>query len=195
MKKTVLLSIVVLMLAATFGLIFNFSSSTITNAQTADAQKMPEVITLAKDAKLGPVTFNHAKHNNGEYKVNNAAIGCTTCHHTAAPAAEVAKCPPYKLAWPTDRTTTLTAELFTKDPKAAGVAACRDCHAKADAKPKLMDAMPTVKPEGASAPVVLNNMQAFHKSCAGCHTDQKKANPAFKGPTTAQCVMCHKKAA
>ena len=32
--------------------------------------KMPEVITLGKDAKLGQVTFNHVKHNGGTYSID-----------------------------------------------------------------------------------------------------------------------------
>ncbi|HTH51004.1 MAG TPA: hypothetical protein VL501_03675, partial [Pyrinomonadaceae bacterium] len=33
------------------------------------AQTMPDVIILGKDAKLGQVTFNHAKHNGGAYNI------------------------------------------------------------------------------------------------------------------------------
>src|SRR5215467_11714446 len=107
------------------------------------AQTMPDTITLGKDSKLGQVTFNHHAHNSGEYSVSGTGpVACTECHHTAQPAAEAAKHPPHKTAWPADRTTTLTEDLFKQDPKAAGVAACRDCHARVGMTPKLMPAIP-----------------------------------------------------
>src|SRR5687767_15049661 len=120
-------------------------------AQTAPAAqdiKMPEVIILGKDAKLGQVTFNHVSHNGGKYSIDGTGpIACIECHHTAQPAAELAKFPGLKTAWPADRTTTLTADLFNKDPRAAGVAACRDCHARAGMTPKLMAQIPEIKHE------------------------------------------------
>ena len=156
---------------------------------------MPEVITLGQDAKLGQVTFNHTKHNGGEYSIDGGKIACIECHHTAQPAAEVAKHPPLKTSWPADRTTTLTAELFAKDPNAAGVAACRDCHARAEQKPKLIPAIPEIKHESSTALITLTNQQAFHRACTGCHAEVKKTKPASKGPTAMQCTFCHKKAA
>lgn len=163
--------------------------------QTVD-QKMPEVVILGKDAKLGQVTFNHVKHNGGEYGIDKGSpITCVTCHHTARPAAEIAKFPPLKTSWPADRTTVLTGELFTKDAKAAGVAACRDCHARTGEKPKLLDAIPEIKHEGSPAPITVTNMTAFHRTCAGCHTEVRKTVPTSKGPIQTQCMMCHKKAA
>ena len=159
-------------------------------------QTMPEVIVLGKDAKLGQVTFNHVKHNGGTYSIDGTGpIACTECHHTAQPAAELAKHPPLKTPWPADRTTTLTADLFKKDPAAAGVAACRSCHARAGEVPKLLPTIPEIKHESSTAMISLTNQQALHRNCAGCHTEIKKSNPASKGPTATQCVLCHKKAA
>lgn len=161
----------------------------------AQAGKVPDVIVLGKDSKLGSVTFNHVKHNGGEYSIDGTtAIGCVECHHTAQPAAELEKHPPLKTAWPADRTTTLTLDLFTKDPAAAGVAACRDCHARAGQTPKLMPAIPEIKHESTTAMVSLNNQQAFHRNCAGCHTQVVKERKV-KAPTTTQCTMCHKRGA
>ncbi len=40
------------------------------------AQTAPKTVTLAKEAKLGPVTFNHATHQ----AIKGAT--CTTCHAT-----------------------------------------------------------------------------------------------------------------
>jgi cytochrome c553 len=167
-----------------------------TLAQKADEQKMPEVIVLGKDAKLGQVTFSHAKHNGGTYSITPASpIACTSCHHTAQPASEIAKHPPLKTAWPTDRAMSLTAELFAKDAKAAGVAGCRECHARTGEKPKLLDAIPEIKHEGSPALITMNNMTAFHRTCAGCHGEVRKTLPLSKGPIQTQCTMCHKKTA
>lgn len=160
-----------------------------------DAQTMPEVIMLGKDAKLGTVTFNHLKHNSGEYNiVKGQAIACVACHHTAQPAAEAIKTPPLKTVWPADRTTTLNKELFEKDAAAAGVAKCADCHAREGATPKLIAAIPQIKHESSTALITLNNQQAFHRACTGCHAEVKKANLATKAPTAMQCTVCHKKA-
>jgi len=194
MKKNTILLITATFLAVCFVFLAADVSGTRSNAMPADDQKMPDVVTLGKDAKLGQVTFDHTKHSGGTYTIDKTALACTTCHHTARPAADVAKTPGMKTAWPADRTTSLTAELFTKDPKAAGVVGCRECHARAGEKPKLLDAIPEFKPEGAAA-VAMNNQQAFHRNCAGCHTEVKKTVPASKGPGTSQCMMCHKKAA
>lgn len=167
----------------------NVKANTNTNVQT-----MPEVIILGKDSKLGQVTFSHVKHNGGTYTIDQtSSIACISCHHTERPAADIAKFPPLKTAWPVDRTTTLTSELFAKDPKGAKVAACRDCHARTGEKPKLLAAIPEIKHEGSPAIITLNSQTAFHRTCAGCHTEVKMTRPLQKGPTQNQCTMCHKK--
>ena len=173
-----------------------FLSSERFSSVSAQTQTIPDVIVLGKDAKLGQVTFDHVKHNGGTYSIDGTGpIACTECHHTAQPAAELAKHPPLKTPWPADRTTTLTADLFKKDPAAAGVAACRSCHARAGETPKLIAAIPEIKHESSAAMISLTNQQAFHRSCAGCHTEIKKTKPATKAPTAMQCTMCHKRAA
>ena len=164
-------------------------------AHAQNAEKIPDVIILGKDAKLGQITFNHVNHNGGKYSIDGTGpIACIECHHTAQPASELAKHPPLKTAWPADRTTTLAAELFAKGPAAAGVAACRSCHARAGEVPRLVSAIPEIKHESSTAMISLTNQQAFHRNCAGCHTEVKKTQPAMKGPSTMQCTMCHKKA-
>jgi cytochrome c553 len=138
--------------------------------------------------------FNHVSHNGGKSSIDGTGpIGCTECHHAAQPAAELAKHPPLKTSWPAGRTTTLTAELFTKDPAAAGVAACRDCHARAGQTPKLIAAIPEIKHESSRAMITLTNQQAFHRNCAGCYTEAAKDRPNMKAPKATQCTMCHKK--
>lgn len=170
--------------------------STIKSAAQSTPQddvKMPQVVTLGTDAKLGKVTFDHVKHNGGAYSIDGTGpIACIECHHTAQPAAEIAKHPPLKTAWPAERTTTLTAELFSKGAAAAGVAACRDCHARAGETPKLIAAIPEIKHEASTALITLTNQQAFHRTCAGCHTEVAKTKK-IKAPTAMQCTQCHKK--
>ena len=198
MKRRFLL-VTAVTLATIAGLLFTGElSNTRINAQATPAppQTMPDVIVLGKDAKLGQVTFNHKNHNNGKYSIDqNGPIECISCHHTAQPQSEIAKHPPLKTSWPADRTTTLTADLWAKDPKNAGVVACRDCHARAGEKSKLLDKIPEIKHEGSTAIISVTNQQAFHRACAGCHTEVKKTRPNSTGPTTTQCTMCHNKAA
>jgi len=194
MKKSALLLGGVLLLAAGMASVVGDSSGRASAQETE--QKMPEVVILGKDAKLGQVTFNHVKHNGGAYNITpGTPIACISCHHTAQPAAEVAKHPPLKTSWPTDRATSLTAELFAKGAREAGVAACRECHARTGEKPKLLPAIPEIKHEGSPALISLNNMQALHRTCAGCHTEVKKTIPTSKAPTANQCTICHKKTA
>lgn len=190
----------VLMLCAVFiiATVLFESPSTITkDASAQDVTKPPEVIILGAEAKLGSIKFNHLDHITKNRSADGTKqIACVECHHTAQPLAEALKNPPHKTAWPPDRTTTLTAELLEKDPKAVG-AVCRDCHAKTDTKPKLLPEIPQVKFEGSADPTVMTNQQAFHRNCGGCHDAVVKARPALDPPppTTKKCMACHKKIA
>ena len=103
--------------------------------------------------------------------------------------------PPLKTTWPADRTTTLTADLFTKDPAGAAVASCRDCHARAGTTPKLVPEIPSIKHEASTAIINLTNQQAFHRNCDGCHMEVLKNNPAAKVPRATNCTTCHKRTA
>jgi cytochrome c553 len=175
------------------------STSRITyDVSAQDAKKPPETIILAKEAKLGQVTFHHLDHITKNRSADGTkAIECVECHHTAQPASEAVKHPPHKTAWPADRTTTLTAELLEKDPNAPAVNICTDCHARAETKPKLPSEIPKLKYEGSDEPTVLTNQQAFHRNCGGCHDAVMKTRPdlAPPAPTSKKCVACHKKAA
>jgi hypothetical protein len=166
-------------------------------ASAQDARKMPETMVLSKEAKLGGVAFNHMKHATEKLSPDGTqVVPCVECHHTAQPLAEALKHPPHKIVWPADRTTTLTAELLGKDAT-LGVNKCTDCHARADAKPKLLPEIPSVKFEGSDEATVLNNQQAFHRNCGGCHDEVVKARPALDPapPTSKKCTACHKKTA
>ena len=189
--KVAVISVVISVCAISIG---DHIQGILTTAQVRQEIKMPEVIVLGKDARLGTVIFNHVSHNGGKYSIaGTGPIACVECHHAAQPAAELAKHPPLRTAWPADRTTTLTQALFTTDPAGAGVAACRDCHARAGQTPKLLPAIPEIKHESSTAMITLTNQQAFHRNCAGCHTEAAKENKALKAPTTTQCMTCHKR--
>ena len=160
-------------------------------------KKPPETIVLAKEAKLGPVPFNHLKHiTENRSPDGTKQLTCVECHHTAQPMSEAVKHPPHKTVWPADRTTTLTIELLEKDPSALG-AICTDCHARAGTKPKLLPEIPQVKFEGSAEPTIMNNALAFQHSCGGCHDQVVKARPNLDPPppTSKKCMACHKKAA
>ena len=179
-------------------LLLAVASSTNIDVSAQDAKKTPETIILAKEAKLGPVTFNHLAHATQNRSADGTKpIACVECHHTAQPASEAVKHPPHKTVWPADRTTTLTAELLEKDPSAPAVNICTDCHARAETKPKLLPEIPKLKYEGSDEPTVLTNQQAFHRACGGCHDAAVKARPdlAPQPPTSKKCVVCHKKTA
>ena len=174
-------------------LVLGWSSSSNTSAQ--EGKKPPDVVVLAPQAKLGSVKFSHIDHITKNRSVDGTKpIACVECHHTAQPASEAAKNPLHKTVWPADRTTTLTANLFEKDPSAPAVTSCRDCHTRAEEKPKLLSAIPSIKLEGSAEPVVLNNQQAFHRNCGGCHDEIAKARETT-APTSKKCVACHKKTA
>src|SRR6185436_2917935 len=150
MKVLTIFALAILSIAAV-----SYTSGITTGKSNEDGKKPPEVITLGIDAKLGTIKFNHLDHITKNRSADGTKqIACVECHHTAQPAAEAAKHPPHKTAWPADRTTTLTADLFEKDASAPPVTMCHDCHARADEKPKLLPAIPTIKLEGAAEPVV-----------------------------------------
>jgi Zn ribbon nucleic-acid-binding protein len=162
-----------------------------------EGKKPPEVITLGGEAKLGPIKFNHLDHITKNRSADGTKqLECVECHHTAQPLAEAVKHPPHKTVWPADRTTTLTMELLEKEATAVG-AVCRDCHARADTKPKVLPEIPQVKFEGSAEVTIMTNQQAFHRNCAGCHDAVVKARPDLTPPppTSKKCMACHKKAA
>ena len=163
---------------------------------TAAGRKPQDVYMLGAEAKLGAVSFSHLNHTTKNRNLEGTApMACVECHHTAQPASEVAKHPPLKTSWPADRTTTLAADLFAKDPQAPAVDVCRDCHSRADTKPKLLPELPQIKMEEGTALVTLNNQQAFHRNCGGCHDEIVKSRKDVNPPTSKKCVACHKRTA
>jgi hypothetical protein len=171
------------------------TSSLSFDASAQDTKKPQDTYTLATAAKLGQVAFSHINHTTKNRNLEGTGpSACIECHHTAQPAAEAAKHPPLKTAWPADRTTTLTVELLAKEPNAAG-AVCRDCHARADEKPKLLPENPQIKFAVGTELVTLTNQQAFHRNCAGCHDEIVKTRTDVSPPTSKKCTACHKRAA
>ena len=154
---------------------------------------IPEVVILGKASKPGRVRFNHVKHNGGEYIISGPIL-CIECHHTAQPATDLDSIPQHKTVWPAGRNTTLTAELFAEDPIKAGVAACRDCHARAGRKPKLLDAMPSIEDPETKEVTKITNQVAFHTACDVCHFQIKFRVDGTKAPEATTCSACHKPA-
>ncbi len=192
------MKVLTIVAAFIFAILLVSVAPTITaDVSAQDGKKPPEIITLGTEAKLGSIKFNHLDHITKNRSVDGTKpIACVECHHTAQPASEAAKHPPHKTVWPADRTTTLTMELLEKDPNALG-AVCRDCHARADTKPKLLPEIPQVKFEGSAEPTIMTNQQAFHRKCGACHDEVMKARPDLTPPppTSKKCVACHKKTA
>ena len=182
-----ILIVAVALSSATSSLSFHLSGQ--------DTKKPQDTYTLATEAKLGPVTFSHVNHTTKNRNLEGTGpSACIECHHTAQPAAQAAKHPPLKTVWPADRTTTLTAEVLATDPNAVG-AVCRDCHARTDAKPKLLPEIPQIKFETGTELVTLTNQQAFHRNCAGCHDEIVKTRKDVNPPTSKKCTACHKRVA
>ena len=165
-------------------------------ALVADGKTPQDVYKLSTDSKKDkakslPVTFSHVNHATKNYSVDGTkTVGCVECHHTDQPAAEAAKHPPLKTAYPADRTVTLTAET-AKDPKTPDVDNCRACHAQAGDKPKLLAANPQVTYEGDTDATVLDNEEAYHRNCNTCHDQAAEARKGLKIPTSQECLKCH----
>ena len=171
------------------------TSSATLDVSAQDTKKPQDTYILATEAKLGLVAFSHINQTTKNRNLEGTGPSeCIECHHTAQPAAEAAKHPPLKTVWPADRTTSLTAAILATDPNAVG-AVCRDCHARANAKPKLLLEIPQIKFETGTELVTLTNQQAFHRNCAGCHDEIVKTRRDVTPPTSKKCVACHKKAA
>jgi len=91
-------------------------------AGTLYAQAPPKTVTLAKEAKLGPVTFDHATHQ--AMKGNT----CTTCHATEK-GGKVKD----GMFHPTKPSPTLTGgclDCHKKPENAKAPKACTGCHKK-----------------------------------------------------------------
>lgn len=164
-------------------------------AALSQTTTLPDTIVLSEKAVLGKVTFSHSNHITKNYNIEGTRpVHCIECHHVEQPEAEAKKAAPHQTAYPPNRTTTLTAELLTKEPNTK-VTPCRSCHARKEEKPAVWPQIPEIKSENSTAIITLTNQQAFHRACAGCHDQVLKVRPDAKSPTTTKCMVCHKKAA
>jgi class III cytochrome C family protein len=162
---------------------------------TARAQTTtpPETIVLADKAALGKVAFSHSNHITKNYNIEGTRpVQCVECHHVEQPESEAKNVAAHLTAYPANRTTTLTAELLTKEPNTK-VTPCRSCHARKEEKPIVWPQIPEIKSENSTAIITLTNQQAFHRACAGCHDQVIKVRPDAKSPATNKCTVCHKK--
>lgn len=177
------------------GLACNNLNESASMALAFDGRVPQKEYILSKDSKNpkgAPVPFSHETHSTKNYNIDGTGpIACIECHHTDQPASEAAKRPPLKSAHPPDRTTTLTADLLAKDPKAPDVLACRACHEQEGKKPRLLPENPPVTYEGDTDPTVLNNEEAYHRNCNTCHDAAVEKRPTLKIPTSQQCKECH----
>lgn len=187
-------AIVVLTAFFLFTAVLRPSAQRLPKTPVGNQKVIPEVILLGKASKPGQVRFNHVKHNSGEYSISGPIL-CIECHHTAQPAPDLDEMPPHKIVWPAGRTTTLTAELFAEDPIKAGVAACRDCHARPGRKPKLIGAMPSIVDPETKEVTKITNQVAFHTACDVCHFQIKFRADGTAAPEATTCSACHKRVA
>ncbi|MGB8508810.1 MAG: cytochrome c3 family protein [Pyrinomonadaceae bacterium] len=194
MKKIILLAAIVAFFWQVMGCrIGSFKSASA--ALVAEDTKLPkDIYKLSTDAKkpadAPAVTFSHVNHSTKNYSLDGTkTIACAECHHTNQPAAEAAKHPPLKTAFPADRATTLTA-AFLKAPNEE-VLTCRSCHAQEGAKPKTIAENPKVTYEGDTDATVLTNEEAYHRNCNSCHDQAVELRKNLKIPTSQQCTACH----
>lgn len=167
------------------GLVFAVSSSLKTTTPPDDPRTIPEVIVLGEKVVLGKVTFKHQDHISRKVE-GVAEVTCATCHHSERSVADAGG----KTVHPADRTVTLTAETF-KDAKTPSVTKCVDCHLPKGATPSILKEVPQIT--AGDKKTVLNNQNAFHAACTGCHEAALKTNAALKAPKANQCMQCHKK--
>ncbi|MEA2172765.1 MAG: Class cytochrome family [Blastocatellia bacterium] len=159
--------------------------------QDKESKTQPKQVTLDKDSqsdKWGEVAFNHENHATKNYSPDGTKpIGCTECHHTDQPAANLKT--PLKTS---ERNVVLTADLL-KTADAAAVKTCRACHLQVgdDSKP-----LPVVTYPDKPNPVKMSNDNAYHINCNTCHDAVIKAKPALKGKLGGSgpqdCALCHK---
>src|SRR5688500_11329476 len=189
MKLLTIVAILIVAVALSSGI-----SSLSFDVSAQDAKKPQDTYTLATEAKLGPVAFSHLNHVTKNRNLEGTGPStCVECHHTAQPAAEAAKHPPLKTAWPADRESTLTAEVLAKDPNAVG-ALCRDCQARAASQPSLLPVQPQVKCPVGTALVTVNNQHAYQRNCAACDGELVKTRTDVTPPPAKKCTACHKRA-
>src|SRR5437016_12115648 len=153
-----------------------------------ESKEQPAKIKLATDSvddKWGEVAFDHTNHATKNYTVDGKGVGtCVECHHTDQPKENL-KAPLVT----SERKVILTADVL-KDAAATPVKTCRSCHLQAgdDSKP-----LPVITKDGKQ--VKMDNENAYHINCFGCHDAAIKAKPELatkiSGSDPKACVKCH----
>jgi len=173
-----------------FGFIITASNSvaSVTQEVAKESKEQPKKVTLDADSlddKWGAVAFDHETHSLKNYNPDGKSItSCVECHHTDQPKENL-KAPLVT----SERGVVLTAAVL-KDAAATPVKTCRACHLQAgdDSKP-----LPVITKDGKQ--VKMDNENAYHINCFGCHDAAIKAKPELatkiSGSDPKGCVKCH----
>ena len=173
-----------------FGFIITASNSvaSVTQQVAKESKEQPKKVTLDADSlddKWGEVAFDHEAHSLKNYDPDGKSItSCVECHHTDQPKENL-KAPLVT----SERGVVLTAAVL-KDAAATPVKTCRACHLQAgdDSKP-----LPVITKDGKQ--VKMDNENAYHINCFGCHDAAIKAKPELatkiSGSDPKGCVKCH----
>jgi len=173
-----------------FGFVITASNSvaSVTQQVAKESKEQPKKVTLDADSlddKWGEVAFDHEAHSLKNYNPDGKSItSCVECHHTDQPKENL-KAPLVT----SERSVVLTAAVL-KDAAATPVKTCRACHLQAgdDSKP-----LPVITKDGKQ--VKMDNENAYHINCFGCHDAAIKAKPELatkiSGSDPKACVKCH----
>lgn len=191
MKSAIVLATIVAYLCLVACHVDTRSAMMMAEPQEKESKTQPKEVKLDQDSqsdKWGEVAFNHENHATKNYSPDETKpIGCTECHHTDQPAANLKA--PLKTS---ERNAVLTADLL-KDAAAAPVKTCRACHLQVGDDSKQI---PVVTYTDKPAPVKLTNDNAYHINCNTCHDSVIKLKPALKGKLGGSgpqdCAICHK---
>ena len=164
------------------------TAASLTQQIPKESKEQPKKVKLDTDSlddKWGEVAFDHENHTIKNYTPEGKTIGvCVECHHTDQPKENLK--PPLITS---ERNVILTAEVL-KDTAAAPVKTCRACHLQAgdDSKP-----LPVITKDGKQ--LKIDNENAYHINCYGCHDAAIKARPdlaaRISGSDPKGCVKCH----
>ena len=173
-----------------FGFVITASNSvaSVTQQVAKESKEQPKKVTLDADSlddKWGEVAFDHETHSLKNYNPDGKSVtSCVECHHTDQPKENL-KAPLVT----SERSVVLTAAVL-KDAAATPVKTCRACHLQAgdDSKP-----LPVITKDGKQ--VKMDNENAYHINCFGCHDAAIKAKPELatkiSGSDPKGCVKCH----
>jgi len=137
------------------------------------------------DDKYGEVGFDHENHTTKNYTPEGKTNAtCVTCHHTDQPKDKLT--PPFVKS---ERNVVLNADVL-KDAAAAPVKGCRSCHLQ---NGDNNEQLPVITKNDKK--VKVDNEDAYHTNCRGCHDDAIKTRPdlatKIAGSSSKGCLKCH----